>query len=446
MLTSDNTIPSKFENILGFDVRSLAIFRIGLASIIISDFLLRFRDIQTYYSDRGILPRTDLINNFPSPWYWSLNLLSGETLIQQLLFCFILFFAFLLLIGYRTKLASIICWIGIVSLHNRQPDLVFIGDDLLRTIAFWSMFLQLGAVYSFDSALNTSTKPVPKIVASGATVGLMLQLSWIYLPLNWLGALLLFIPPKNSFFKIIAIIFFIGAHFRFGLFFNTGIFTVAYLVVCLAMIPTVVWEFLHRKTYNKAIAGLTIYYDKDCGFCKKVVYLLRTFLILPGVSLLEAQNIPSACEDMQKYNSWVIEDYRGRKCVKWHGIAYVVSISPVLWWLAPILRIKPLMAMGNKIYKAIATNRSVMGHFTNPFLFRAIVTNNSKLFQAVTCSILILVTTANYHTAIAINSPIKGNLIERKLELVEQFLRLDKLPVAVNLKQDSPQIPPFENK
>ncbi len=450
MVTSEfnktNKIRAKLAEIFGFDLRSLAVFRIGLALVIIADLVIRFSNIKAHYSDYGVLPRTALINEFLKPWYWSVHLLSGEPLVQSLLFGFALFFALLLLIGYRTTLASIACWAMIISLHNRNPALIFAGDDTLRAIAFWAMFLPLGAVYSFDSALNTSTKPLPKRIVSGATVGLIFQLCFIYMfsawfkhqsplwsqegsavyyalsfdqygtlfgqfllqlkPLlktmtfgalwfEWLGSLLLFIPWKNSFFRGVAIASFISLHINFGLSFTIGVFPALCIAIWLAFIPSVAWEFLYKKTYSRKIAGLTINYDKDCGFCKKVVYLLRTILILPGIPLLEAQDNPSVHEDMQKYNSWVVEDYQGNRYFKWYGITYVVSISPILWWLAPILKIKPLMTAGNKVYETIATNRRFMGTFTKPFLFRSFTVSSSPLFNISTLFILFLITLWN---------------------------------------------------
>lgn len=486
----NNKIQIKLAEIFGFDLRSLALFRMGLALVIIADLIIRFGDIKAHYSDYGVLPRTALINEFLSPWYWSIHLLSGEPFVQSLIFGCALLFALLLLIGYRTTLASIACWAMIISLHNRNPALIFAGDDALRAIAFWAMFLPLGAVYSFDSALNTSTKPLPKRITSGATVGLIIQLCFIYMfsawfkhqsplwssdgsavyyalsfdqygtwfgqfllqlkPLlktmtfgalwfEWLGCLLLFIPWQNSFFRGIAIASFISLHISFGLSFTIGVFPILCIAVWLAFIPSVVWEFLYKKAYSKEIAGLIINYDKDCGFCKKVVYLLRTILILPGVPLREAQDNPAIYEDMQKYNSWVVEDYQGNRYFKWYGIVYVVSISPLLWWLAPILSIKPLMIVGNKIYETIANNRTFMGNFTKPFLFRSFTVNPSPLFNAFTLFILFLVTFwnfksfANHHAFRQRTSPIDNALrrvtnsrTAQKLDWLSQLTRLDQ--------------------
>jgi hypothetical protein len=433
----------KLEEMFGLDLRSLALFRIGLALVIIADLTIRFGEIKAHYSDYGVLPRIALIEGFLKPWYWSIHLLSGEPFVQAIIFSFALFFAFLLLIGYRTKFAIIACWAMIISLHNRNPALIFAGDDALRAIVFWSMFLPLGAYYSIDNALNTSSKPLPKRIVSGATLGFILQLCYIYMfsawfkhqsslwseegsavyyalnfdqygtgfgqfllkltPLlpamtfsalwfEWSGALLLFIPFRTNFFRCVAIISFILLHISFGLSFTIGVFPILCIAVWLGFIPSNIWNWLEKKTYSKERAGLKINYDKDCGFCKKVVHFIRTFLILPGTPLLIAQDNPSVYADMQKYNSWVVEDWQGNRHYKWEAIAYVVSLSPILWFLAPILRFKPLMAIGNKFYETIAFNRKFAGNFTKPFLFRPLEITYSLTFNLFTLLILCLVT------------------------------------------------------
>ena len=443
---SKGKLQTKLEEIFAFDLRSLALFRMGLALVIIADLFIRFGDIQAHYSDYGILPRTALIEEFLQPWYWSIHLLSGEPLVQQLLFGFAIFFALLLLIGYRTRFATIASWAMIVSLHNRNPALIFAGDDTLRAILFWAMFLPLGANYSVDSALNTSSNPLPKRVLSGATVGFIFQLCYIYMfsawfkhqspiwsaeghavyyalsfdqyatgfgqfllgltPLlktmtfsalwfEWLGALLIFIPFRTNFCRCVAIVAFISLHISFGLSFTIGIFPALCMFIWLTFIPSSVWDWLDRKTHTQERAGLKINYDRECGFCKKVVLFLRTFLILPRTTVRIAQDNPSIYEDMQKYNSWVVEDWQGNRYFKWSGIIYVVSLSPILWFLAPILKLKPLMVVGTKIYETIANNRRTAGKFTAPFKYDSLEVNPGWLFNLLTFLLLGLVTLWN---------------------------------------------------
>ncbi|MEL6927287.1 MAG: hypothetical protein AAFO95_01475, partial [Cyanobacteria bacterium J06600_6] len=346
MFTNKN--PLKLSNIFTLDLRSLALFRIALALVIIGDLVTKFSQIKANYSDYGNLPRIDLVNSIIDTASWSLHLSTGSVFGQQLLFLFALFWAGLLLIGYRTTLASVFCWLMLISLHNRNPNIVNNFDDILRLASFWSMFLPLGVFYSCDRALNTSMKTIPNRITSAGTVSFIVQLCLIYLsalsPLPnsslWLVlfcSLLIFISWFDNLWRLVAIAFFIVFHFAQGLSLATAVLT----IIWLALIPSRIWNLLYKRIYSQAIAGLKINYDRDCGFCKKIVYLLRTFLILPGIPLLEAQDNPVVYEDMEKHNSWVIEDYRGQRYFKWYGIAYVVSISPLLWWLVPILRLPP---------------------------------------------------------------------------------------------------------
>ena len=83
---------SKLTKIFGLDLRSLAVFRIGLALVVMADLLSRFRGVSAHYTDQGVLPRealhTNLFASFIAlekapnsllhPWYWSFNLLNGD--------------------------------------------------------------------------------------------------------------------------------------------------------------------------------------------------------------------------------------------------------------------------------------------------------------------------------------------------------------------------------
>ena len=352
-----NIIKTKLEEILGLDLRSLAILRIILACWLIVALITILPNFQSQYENyTGIS-----------------NLLISEYFLVYVLLGFSFFFALLLLIGHYTTWATIACWSVIQVWHSSYLSVV-VESDILEAITFWGMFLPLGAVYSFDSALNTSNKPLPKSIISVATIGLTYQLITLsHLPSSklWLIGCLWIFPWRNFVWRCIAIIYLILVNLSFNF----------YFVVWLIFIPTKIWDSWYKKIYSQEIAELTINYDRDCGFCKKIVYLLRTILILPKVSLLEAQDNPSVYEDMQKYNSWVVEDYQQKRYYKWHGITYIVSISPILWWLAPILELKPLMSIGNKIYQTIANNRRLMGNFTKPFSFRDFSLNSSLLFN-----------------------------------------------------------------
>ncbi len=438
---------SKLDEIIGLDLRSLAVFRIGLALMTLADIIIRARALNAHYTDNGVLPRSALIDLL-NPWYWSINLISGHPFIQGLIFAVAIFFALAMLLGYRTRLATIASWALIISLNNRNPALIFAADHVLRAILFWSMFLPLGACYSVDSALNSSSNPLPKRVCSGATLAFLIQLCYIYiwsaafktksdiwwpdgdavyyslsfdqystafaqfllsfpeqilklltisaLIFEWVGPLIIFIPFRNTLFRCIAIVSFVLLHIGFELCFNLGI--LSYLSICnwLALIPSVIWDKAEQKIENQQRQGLTIYYDAGCGFCKKVVYLLRTFLILPKTPVLMAQDYPSIYEDMLAENSWVVEDWQKNRYFKWEGIIYVVSLSPLFRFIVPILKWQPLKSLGTKFYEKIASNRQFAGKFTAPLKFRPIEVSPSLIFNFITITLLLLTTMWNF--------------------------------------------------
>lgn len=423
----------------GLDIRSLALLRMGLGLVILADLFLRFPDLSSHYSDQGVLPRTALIESL-DPWYWSIHLISGQSFVQGLLFLAGAIFALAMLVGYRTRLATIASWALMVSLHHRNPALLFAADSVLRTVLFWAMFLPLGAAYSVDIALNPRADSVPKRIFSGAVIAFTIQQCFIYimsavfkstsdiwfpdltavyytlnfdqyvtplgawllnlplvvlqfftlvtLILEWVGPLFLFMPVKTNFFRTATVITFILLHVGFGLTLNLGIFPFLSIVSWLAFIPSSVWEGWKKRFYGEPQAGLKIYYDADCGFCKKVVYLLRVFLLLPDTPLQPAQSDGSIQKDMELWNSWVVMDWQGNRYFKFEAIVYVVSLSPVFRIFTTILGLPIIMKLGKRFYEAIANNRQTAGIFTRPLLFRSF-SGKTPLWQSI-ISILFL--------------------------------------------------------
>ncbi|MDY7014089.1 MAG: HTTM domain-containing protein, partial [Cyanobacteriota bacterium] len=316
-----NLKEANLKTIFGLDLRSLAVFRIGLALAVIADLVTRARALEAHYTDVGILPRTILIERLLRPWYWSIHLISGQPAVQVFLFSLAIGLAICLLFGYRTRLVTIASWALIISVQNRNPVLSFAGDHVLRAVLFWAMFLPLGACYSIDSALNSSSQPLPKRICNGATIAFIIQICFIYiwsaafktksdlwwptgdavyyslsfdqyttafgqfllgfpnsflriltfaaLGFEWVGPLLLFIPFYNSFFRIITIISFILLHIGFELCFDIGVLSYLSIVNWLCLIPSVVWDKAAQRLETSPRKGLEIYYDADCGFCKK---------------------------------------------------------------------------------------------------------------------------------------------------------------------------------
>jgi hypothetical protein len=183
MLFESKMINTKLKELFGIDVRSLAIFRVGIALILLVDLYIRVDSIKVHYSDEGVLPRDVLIEHSIEPWNLSLHLISGLWQVQFILFTVAAICAFALLVGYRTRLATILSWVLLISLHTRNPIVLQGGDILLRMLLFWAMFLPLGAYWSVDQKFKPSfLNPVFSI----ASLGLLLQICFVY----WFSALM----------------------------------------------------------------------------------------------------------------------------------------------------------------------------------------------------------------------------------------------------------------
>jgi hypothetical protein len=166
------------------DVRSLAVVRIGLGVLLLTTLIGNSLDAMAHYSDAGVLSRAARIEldrewvGVTPPYWVSLHMLSGSTWFQVVLTGLALIPAIGVTVGYRTRLSIALSWLLLISLQGRNPLVLHGGDDLLRCVLFWSMFLPMGAVWSLDRRLARSRAPAR--VLSCATACILLQLYCVY--------------------------------------------------------------------------------------------------------------------------------------------------------------------------------------------------------------------------------------------------------------------------
>jgi len=407
---------------LSIDIRSLALFRIGLAIFLLGDLLFRAQGLVAHYTDFGLLPREALMELVKNEWHVSLHMASGMASFQILMFILAAICAFFLLIGYRTRLFTILSWILLISLQSRNPMILQGGDFLSHMMLFWGMFLPLGAAYSVDAALNTCKEKPPQRFFSVSTVALYFQIAFcywfsvayksgvewwpegtaVYFALNadhflatggqWLlsvapiwflqlstyaviileimGPAAIMLTSQLRKWRILAVFSIIGLHiaFRFGL--EVGIFPFIGMASVLAFFPSWMWDRLEERTQSKARKGLKIYYDGNCGFCERMTKLITTFLILPQTQVKPAQKVLSAKRLMKKNNSWVVMNAKKKAFLKWDALAEVVSHSPLWWWMAPLLRFWPIKKVGTLCYEWVANHRGISSRMTSFLSYR----------------------------------------------------------------------------
>ena len=463
------------KTLFSIDLRSIALFRVALALLILFDLFLRSFNMVDFYTDEGVLPRRywALVTH---RWYLSLHAASGELWWQIFLFIIAAVFACALLVGYRSKLMAGFSLIMLMSLMNRNGLVLQGGDQLLVVMCFWSLFLPIGARWSIDAALQPELRANPNLQRfsasnpqsyfSIATVAVIFQVLYLYfftallktgaawrvrfdaafyavslqhfatpvavffrqfpallkfatlyvltveflapllvlLPLPrhlsrilgltiivvllilglylwpwtpmvkhqmlWamIVPLLLLLPLRWPWTRLVGLLMLASLHVAFLFMLHIGLFPLIDFMSLTLLIPSIVWVWLARRQRRNNAERIVFYYDEDCGFCLKMCLILREFLLPDSVKILPAQAYPDMHALMERENSWVVTDASGRPHVHWHAMQLLFIQS---WPFKPIgwlMKLSPLMRLGNFVYRWVATNRNSMGEFTARWL------------------------------------------------------------------------------
>jgi len=150
---------------LGIDRRALAAFRIALGLILLADLGLRARNLTTFYTDAGVLPRAALAEAAPLAARFSLHALSGAAWAVELLFLVAAVAAVALAVGYRTRLAVAVSLLLLASLQARNPFVLNAGDTLLWQLLGVGLLCPLGARWSVDAVRRRRSVGEPTRVA-----------------------------------------------------------------------------------------------------------------------------------------------------------------------------------------------------------------------------------------------------------------------------------------
>ncbi len=458
---SRNSTLTLFRQVFSLDMRSIALFRVLLGSLLLLDLALRSVHMKAFYTDDGVLPRK-LYLELTNRWYWSLHGASGELWWQILLFSVAALFAVALLVGYRTRLAAFASFVLLASLMNRNGLLLQGGDQLLVIMNFWALFLPLAARFSVDSALqpHLSKQPNPEVginpsespYFSVATVAIVFQILYLYfftallktgdawvvrfdaayyavsiqhfatpvgqwmaqfpgllkvatvyvLGAEFIAPLLVLCPFFWPWIRVAGVLILASLHVAFMLMMHIGLFPLVDFMALSLLIPGALWikaqQGSRQQKRLESLRAIRFYYDEDCGFCLKMCLLLRAFLLPESTKILRAQQYPDIFAIMDRENSWVVTDANNKPYIHWHAMAYLFSqrwpIKPLGW----LMRLPPLMGLGNIVYRWVAENRGFMSTITARFLpYRAVKTKAGVLGSLIALVFFYAVTSINIY-------------------------------------------------
>jgi len=134
---------------LQLDSRSLALFRILIAVVVIIDCATRLTLVDAFMGSGG-LPNPADPTLFPA-WLWSLHRLHGSTNAAIALLVLQIAMAIPVLLGWRSRVAFAALTLLTLSLHNGNPYILDGGDRCLIVMMIWACFLPLGRSWSLDA-------------------------------------------------------------------------------------------------------------------------------------------------------------------------------------------------------------------------------------------------------------------------------------------------------
>ena len=280
------------------DVRSLAVFRMALGALIFWDQCIAMTNVRAFYSDEGMLPRSFLLSHpMQDARIWSLHLVGGSVLVQSILILITMAAALAVIVGWRTRWSLFIAWALVCSLHGRNPTILYGGDVVLRVMAFWSLFLPMGACWSWDAKRHGVATPPPRSFFGISSLAILFQVSFIYwftavlkygnewtrdgsavyyvlnadqfvlAPGRWLlgfpdlcrwlsfgvwwfeliGPFFAFIPWRTAMWRVLVVAAMWAMHLGFGMCLRIGYFPVAMMSIWLLFVPSEAWLWLSSR-------------------------------------------------------------------------------------------------------------------------------------------------------------------------------------------------------
>ena len=242
----------------------------------------------------------------------------------------------------------LVAWLLMLSLHNRNPVVLNAGDVYFRVLLCWGLFLPLAARCSLDRArsltasnrcelertggsdrwidwfgfaggadvcLYSSAQDLNRMVARGDS-GLVCDhlgaihystgrlasnfpellgwLTWGVYGMEWVGPLLLLWPILACLDTDHRCIF---AHLTsFGSDPDDGVGFLPWIciAVLLSLFPKEIWDWLSSRNWLRQVPAenLILYYDQDCGFCRRMVGVLREFVLFGRAEIRPIQADP----------------------------------------------------------------------------------------------------------------------------------------------------------
>lgn len=166
------------------DASALSLFRLVFGIFLFINGISLVEDFHEWYGlgDKALIPLRDSLT-----WYsnFRINVYSWlsptESSAWLVLWTYIIS-SFMVMIGFKTRISTIVCFFLMVSMQNRNYSILNSGDTIMRCMLFLMMFAPTHVKYSVDAYLRKKAGHPYDSNISILTIRLMqLQFSLVYL-------------------------------------------------------------------------------------------------------------------------------------------------------------------------------------------------------------------------------------------------------------------------
>lgn len=164
-----------------------SLFRIGTGLTILYQYLMTYYHRHFLYGPDGVVPFVDFVRYLRQNGSLSLYALGSSPVLFELVFHLGIVVTTLWVLGWHTRVTTLLTWIFIWSLHQRNPTLWDGGDNLIQIVLIYMCFANLGATCAVDAARRrprrsrgAGTQQTLALLHNTAVLAAAIQLCLVY--------------------------------------------------------------------------------------------------------------------------------------------------------------------------------------------------------------------------------------------------------------------------
>lgn len=167
---------------------TLGVYRIAISLVGFLSILGKFPVRDTFYGSNAMISYQTMSKHLPQPDWLYFRWMPDADPFLALYFVFTLLCLFCLMIGFQTRLFSVVTCALMISFSNRNMYIDNNGDNLLRISFFFLIFADSGAAYSVDRWLRIRKNlegAAFRLVSPWPQRLLQFQLCYLYFETAW---------------------------------------------------------------------------------------------------------------------------------------------------------------------------------------------------------------------------------------------------------------------